>query len=197
MLKRDASRSSRQLTLAFRPRGGARRGAGRKPTGANAGASHTRRPEFKQRHPLHITMKMRQGLPSLRQRAFASLVFSAFRAAKKRLGVKLVHFSVQSNHLHLIVEAEGHRALSRAMRGPRGAPGPSLECSHRSPRTRLFRSVPLANASHTVRGSASSPLRIAKSPTPRTGIVVHLRVGPILERGVLRRLQSRRAHASR
>ena len=110
-------RSSRQLELRFRLRGGARTGAGRKPAGVKAGVSHACRPEFKQRHPLHVTMKIRRGLPSLRQRALASLVLSAFRAAKHRLGARLVQYSIQSNHLHLIVEAEGKRALSRAMQG--------------------------------------------------------------------------------
>jgi hypothetical protein len=44
-------------------------------------------------------------------------VFSAFRSAKERLGARLTQFSVQSNHLHLIVEADGQRALSRALQG--------------------------------------------------------------------------------
>ena len=117
MQKRGAARSSRQLELVFRSRGGARKGAGRKPKGVKAGVSHARRPDFKSRQPLHVTMKVRKGLPSLRHRALASLVFSAFRAAKQRLGAKLVHFSVQSNHIHLIVEAQERRALSRAMQG--------------------------------------------------------------------------------
>jgi REP element-mobilizing transposase RayT len=117
MQKRGAARPSRQLALVFRSRGGARKGAGRKPTGAKAGVSHARRPDFKARHPLHVTMKVRQGLPSLRHKALASLVFSAFRAAKQRLGVKLVHFSIQTNHIHLIIEAPERGALSRAMQG--------------------------------------------------------------------------------
>jgi putative transposase len=117
MQKRGRARSSRQLELGFRSRGGARRGAGRKPAGAKAGVSHARRPDFKARHPVHVTMKIRRGLPSLRHRALASLVFSAFHAAKQRLGAKLVHFSIQSNHIHLIVEAQERRALSRSMQG--------------------------------------------------------------------------------
>jgi hypothetical protein len=44
-------------------------------------------------------------------------VLSSFHAAKERFGTRLVHFSVQSNHVHLLVEADGHRALSRAMQG--------------------------------------------------------------------------------
>ena len=36
-----------------------------------------------------------------------------FEAGKKRFGFRLVQFSVQSNHMHLIAEAEDSRALSR------------------------------------------------------------------------------------
>jgi REP element-mobilizing transposase RayT len=62
-------------------------------------------------------MRVRKGLPNLRRKPLAGLVFSAFRAAKEGPSVRLAQFSVQSNHLHLIVEADGHRALSRAMQG--------------------------------------------------------------------------------
>jgi REP element-mobilizing transposase RayT len=34
-----------------------------------------------------------------------------------RFGTRLVHFSVQSNHLHLLVEADDERALARFMAG--------------------------------------------------------------------------------
>jgi hypothetical protein len=44
-------------------------------------------------------------------------VLASFHAAKERLGARLVHFSVQSNHVHLLVEADERRALSRAMQG--------------------------------------------------------------------------------
>lgn len=117
MRKRKALRSGTQLSLAFRSRGGARRGAGRKPSGLKAGVPHVRRPEFKQRHPLHVTMRLRQGLPSLRQKSLSELVLSAFRNAKQRCGTRLVQYSIQTNHLHLIVEAGDRRALSRAIQG--------------------------------------------------------------------------------
>lgn len=117
MHKRQRARVPRQLELTFRTRGGARKGAGRKPSGTKAHVPHVRRPEFNGRHPLHVTMRLRQGLPSLRQRTLAALVFGAFRAAKQRLGARLVQFSIQSNHLHLILEADGRCALSRAMQG--------------------------------------------------------------------------------
>src|SRR5262249_6704193 len=41
----------------------------------------------------------------------------AFRDGKNRFGFRLVHYSVQGNHLHLIVEADDKVALSRGMQG--------------------------------------------------------------------------------
>ena len=35
----------------------------------------------------------------------------------ERFGFRLIHFSVQSNHVHMIVEAKDRRALSRGMSG--------------------------------------------------------------------------------
>src|SRR5215468_744013 len=70
-----------QLELPLRSWGGRRRGAGRKPAGAKAGVSHFRRPEVCPRHPVHVTMKLRGGLPNLRHKALARLVIASFAAA--------------------------------------------------------------------------------------------------------------------
>ena len=48
---------ARQATFTYRTWGGARKGAGRKPNGAKAAASHLRRPRIDARLPLHLTMK--------------------------------------------------------------------------------------------------------------------------------------------
>ena len=66
---------------------------------------------------MHVTLRLRKVLPNLRRKALATVVFDAFRAARQRLGARLVHFTVQTNHLHLIAEAQDTRALSRAMQG--------------------------------------------------------------------------------
>jgi REP element-mobilizing transposase RayT len=62
-------------------------------------------------------MRLCKGLPTLRQKALVALIFAAFRVARQRHGARLVHFTVQKNHIHLIAEAAGERALSRAMQG--------------------------------------------------------------------------------
>ncbi|HEY2746755.1 MAG TPA: hypothetical protein VGL86_19135 [Polyangia bacterium] len=41
----------------------------------------------------------------------------AFWGGANRFGFRLVHYSVQGNYVHLLVEAEGERSLSRGMNG--------------------------------------------------------------------------------
>ncbi|HEU4580393.1 MAG TPA: transposase [Polyangiaceae bacterium] len=109
-------KTRRQLAFRFRTWGGARKGAGRPPKGAAAGVSHLRRPALSRHHPVHVTLRIVAGVPSLRGALF-NKVRSALAEGQERFGFRLVHFSVQSNHLHLIAEAADRRALSRGMQG--------------------------------------------------------------------------------
>jgi REP-associated tyrosine transposase len=62
-------------------------------------------------------MRLRPGVGHLRAYGRAQVVEDALRAARERFGVRIVHYSIQGNHLHLIVEAAGPEALSRALQG--------------------------------------------------------------------------------
>jgi REP element-mobilizing transposase RayT len=73
-------------------------------------------PSFK-RGALHITLEAVGGLPSLRRPRCMRALWMAFAAGKERFGMRLVHFCVQRNHVHLIVEVSGREALLRGMRG--------------------------------------------------------------------------------
>ncbi len=113
-------RTRGQSEFRFAPQfghGGARRGAGRKPKGRRAGVPHGPREAVLERHPLHVTAKLCPGLPSLRNTRTLEVLCEAFDVAKQRLGARLVHFSVQRDHVHLLVEAADRRALSRSMQG--------------------------------------------------------------------------------
>jgi REP element-mobilizing transposase RayT len=66
---------------------------------------------------VHVTLRVVAGLPSLRVGALFSQVRTALAEGQERFALRLVHFSVQSNHVHLIVEAGGRRSLSRGMQG--------------------------------------------------------------------------------
>lgn len=111
--------ASRQLALPLvvRTWGGRRRGAGRKPAGGRARVSHATRPALSSRHPAHVTLRLREGLPSLRSKPLFDVVRRAFCAARSRTDFRVAHYSVQSNHLHLLVEADDRTALSRGMAG--------------------------------------------------------------------------------
>jgi REP element-mobilizing transposase RayT len=98
-------------------RGGKREGAGRKPKGAVAGMPHQRRPHLDRRHPVHVTVRMRQGVKYLRGFKTYPVVRRAICAASDRLGMRIAQYSVQGNHVHLIVEVRDQIALGRAMRG--------------------------------------------------------------------------------
>jgi len=107
-----------QLRLAFpkiNQRGGARPGAGRKrrATGLRH-TPHRSRTVHRAAHPVHVTL--RTGLRSLRSQFVAPTVLGALRASN-RPGFRIVHHSIQANHLHLIVEAASAQTLSSCMRG--------------------------------------------------------------------------------
>ncbi len=62
-------------------------------------------------------MRLNKGLPSLRRKNAYRVLTRAFAAGGERFGFRLIHFSIQSNHLHLLAEAENRRALARGMQG--------------------------------------------------------------------------------
>jgi REP element-mobilizing transposase RayT len=95
--------------------GGKRRGAGRKPNQERAGVPHLRR-TVSRHQPLHVTVRVRERLPSLRSQSLFQCVLAQIRAAKGRF-LRFAHFSVQSNHIHLVVEAEDRECLARGMKG--------------------------------------------------------------------------------
>jgi putative transposase len=107
----------KQLAFRLKTWGGARKGAGRKPSGVKARVSHLRRPRLSGRHPVHVTSKMLPGVGYLRQFSRARQIEAALAAARDRFGMKVAHYSIQGNHLHLIVEVYDRRALSRGMQG--------------------------------------------------------------------------------
>jgi REP element-mobilizing transposase RayT len=66
---------------------------------------------------VHITVRLRDGLPNLRRRDVYAVLRRAFRLGKDRFHFRLAHFSVQHHHVHLICEAPTATALGRGMQG--------------------------------------------------------------------------------
>jgi len=106
----------RQQELPFRIHGGKRRGAGRKRLHELGRVAHHIRPEHKKAHPVHVTLRARSKLPSLR----TQVVFQTIRRALGRTArswFRVVHFSVQTNHIHLLIEANDKLSLARGLGG--------------------------------------------------------------------------------
>jgi REP element-mobilizing transposase RayT len=108
---------ARQLSFpAPRTWGGRRKGAGRKRRRARPGVPHVRRPALSPRVPVHVTIRLRADLPSLRKRELYRQLRKQFLRAKKPR-FRICEFSVQRNHVHLVCEAADAQALSRGMQG--------------------------------------------------------------------------------
>ena len=106
-----------QLELSLPTRGGRRPGAGRPPKGSRSSERHKVRPEHDWRHPVHVTMRMVSEVSTLRRRDIYMQLRESTIITARREDFRIVHMSIQSNHLHLIVEAEHEAALSKGMQG--------------------------------------------------------------------------------
>ncbi len=95
--------------------GGPRRGAGRK-AGPRPIVHHVRRERASCATPALVTLRVRAGCPSLRSRRFVFAIRAAFVEVCERPGFRIAHYSIQRDHLHLVVEADDHEMLGRAMR---------------------------------------------------------------------------------
>jgi putative transposase len=107
-----------QLPLPIPPTwGGKRKNAGRKRAdGKRGGVPHRARPNHKACHPVHVTLRAQRGLASLRSiNAFAAICGALSVAS--RPSFRVIHFSVQSDHMHLIVEAGDKLALAEGIAG--------------------------------------------------------------------------------
>ncbi len=77
--------------------------------------SHRKRPQLHKKEVLHLTLKLRRGLQSLRRGKTFEAITRSFHKYSLREGFRLVHFSVQHDHLHLIAEADSKAGLTQAM----------------------------------------------------------------------------------
>lgn len=106
-----------QLELSFPARwGGARRGAGRK-RGSRGMVWHRARPLHAAAEPVHVTMRARIA-PLRSQYVFPSVRLALLRASRRDPErFRILQFSVQRDHVHLVVEAADKRALSNGLHG--------------------------------------------------------------------------------
>lgn len=103
--------------------GGKRKGAGRK--NKSGQVSHAKRVRIKHSTPLHATWRLKKGLSGLRCEEFFDVFKKASLEAQK-FGLRLLHFSIQGNHLHLIFEARNNETLAQGMRSFGGRIGKAI-----------------------------------------------------------------------
>jgi REP element-mobilizing transposase RayT len=109
---------SRQLALGIctAPNwGGRREGAGR-PRGPRPRDPHRRRVRLAARFPCHVTLRIRRGIPSLRRAMLVREWKRSLREVRERGRFRVVHYSLQRDHVHLLVEAASARDLACGMK---------------------------------------------------------------------------------
>jgi REP element-mobilizing transposase RayT len=106
-------KNRRQLRLRFRkrPRRGRPPGKGRLPV------AHRERAKFVRCRVLHVRLRVREDVPRLRRQRLAAAIRAALVGGCRKDGFRICEFSVQSNHIHLVCEADNHEALARGMQG--------------------------------------------------------------------------------
>ena len=111
------ARRSRQLPLELPTWGGKRKNTGRKrKPGARRCVAHRPRPKLGRGIPVHTTLRARREVPSLRNERVFLEIRDAIRKASRTF-FRIAHFSVQGDHIHLIIEATDRDALILGMRG--------------------------------------------------------------------------------
>ena len=94
--------------------GGPRPNAGHKP-GLRPKVRHRTRPAHAHYNPVHVTMRRAKGLPSFRVERLHDLLREAIRQTRRE-GFRIVHYSIQNDHLHLLVEADDALCLTNGMK---------------------------------------------------------------------------------
>ena len=105
------------MTRAVVGHGGRRRGAGRKPKAGTRRHAHGVRPFHDRRHPVHVVLRVTGEVGSLRRRSAYQAVRWAMVKTLERTNFRIVHVSIQGDHIHLLCEADDRIALANGVRG--------------------------------------------------------------------------------
>jgi len=126
--RRKRTSKASQPSLDFRrdkngqKRGGKRKHAGRKPvhflpSGKRLHRRVRKRPPVSSRTPVHVVLRVTEAVGRLRRRhAYHAIRLAILTAAVLGL-IRVVHVSIQRNHIHLLVEAASEQALASGLKG--------------------------------------------------------------------------------
>jgi len=79
--------------------------------------SHRHRGPLSRHQPVHVTLRVLPHVWNLRSRRALRVIAPRIEKANGVGDLRVTHFSVQGNHLHLLVEAGGPDELGRGMKG--------------------------------------------------------------------------------
>lgn len=90
-----------------------RKGAGR-PAIHDPGIRHTSRPLLKKTSSLHLTVKVKKIKAEIKNKVVLQILKRAILNARRR-GLKVVHYSLEYDHVHLLIEADNNYILGKGM----------------------------------------------------------------------------------
>ncbi|HTJ43904.1 MAG TPA: transposase [Kofleriaceae bacterium] len=130
-----------QLEIDLRPRtkrGTLRKKLGRPVTGRRMDPRHRTRPELDPKHPVHVVLRVTREVSNLRTRHAYRAIRRAVDRCRARADFRVTHMSIQSNHIHLLVEADDKDALRSGMQGFAISAARRLNRELRRPRGHVF-----------------------------------------------------------
>ncbi len=76
---------------------------------------HRRRPEHKASYPVHVTLRLRGDITSLRNKRTWNALQATFQMARNQDKIRITDFSLQHGHVHLIIETMSALTLALGM----------------------------------------------------------------------------------
>ena len=78
--------------------------------------AHRARPRLARRFPVHVTTRIRDDVPRLRNRTRCKVIRAAMFAIMDEPGFRICELSVQRDHVHLVCEAKSNEALAKGIK---------------------------------------------------------------------------------
>lgn len=89
------------------------KGAGR-PAFNDRGIRHTSRPTLKKMSSLHLTIKVNRNKAEIKNKKVLKLLKHSIANARRQ-ELKVIHFALEYDHVHLLIEAEDNVTLGKGM----------------------------------------------------------------------------------
>lgn len=89
------------------------RSAGR-PASNDKGIRHTRRERITKQSALHFTIKVRENKADIKNKRLLKILHHAIKRARLKK-LKVLHYSLEYNHVHLLVEARDNQIIHQGM----------------------------------------------------------------------------------